>query len=95
MPWPPRYGYRPQSVVAHELGHVLNLDHIDANNPKCIQGNELACYGIGTPREGNLMGVGNFITTANALPWLRAIYRLTSWTTWNATTTMPREVWHS
>lgn len=95
MPWPPRFGHRPHSAVAHEIGHVLNLDHIDAHNPKCIHGNELPCVGFGTPLQGNLMGMGNFVTTANAMPWLRAIYRLTSWTTWNATTTIPREVWHS
>jgi hypothetical protein len=47
MPWPPRNGYRPQSVVAHDLGHGLNLDHIGAHNANCKHNNDDdACYGI-------------------------------------------------
>ena len=83
----------PQNVVAHEIGHVLNLDHINRKHPRCVRGNEDICYGArGTAQRRNWQGEGNLVTTANAMPWLRAIYRHTSSLVWVATDQMPKEM---
>ena len=48
-----------QSTIAHELGHVLNLDHINIRGKGCETGNEKICYGKpGTWMNRNVMGDG-------------------------------------
>jgi hypothetical protein len=90
--WPPPSGTLPHSTVAHEFGHSLNLDHSNINDPRCVQGGERICYGApGSPQSRNLMGRGWEITKANALPWLRAIYRHSRELLWYATDQLPME----
>jgi hypothetical protein len=94
MHWPPKRAHAPQSAVSHELGHALNLDHINNNDPCCVTGWEHICYGRpGTPQRKDLMGGGNNVSTADAIPWLRAINWMTSWTAWSPTVQEPREMW--
>lgn len=88
-------GY-PQNTVVHELGHVLNLDHINIKHPRCRKGDEDICYGApGSQKRRNWQGAGNLVTKDNAMPWLRAIYRHSSALVWSATTQMPKEMWFS
>ncbi len=94
QPWPPQTSHEKHSTIAHELGHSLNLDHINSGDVRCVLGSEDICYGRrGTPKRRNLMGAGNEITKDNAMPWLRAMYWLTTALIWDATDQMPREMY--
>jgi hypothetical protein len=84
---------RSQNTIAHELGHVLNLDHINIGDAKCVNGNEDICYGKrGTSQRRNWMGAGNEVTPDNADPWLDRIYLHANALKWHATARKPREI---
>ncbi len=88
----PAPGKGPQSVVAHEMGHALNLDHSNIHDPRCRNGNENICYGRrGSPERANMMGGGNDQTAKNAIPWVRAIMRHTPSLVWAPTDQIPKE----
>jgi hypothetical protein len=92
QPWPPPRP-EPHSTVAHELGHSLNLHHSNRHGAGCVGGNERICYGApGTPQRRNLMGAGNEVTTANAHPWLRAIFHHSQSLVWDTTDQLPKEM---
>jgi hypothetical protein len=64
----------PQSTVTHEIGHVLNLDHINQKARACKNGDEDICYGErGTQMRKDWMGGGNQASDKDAGPWLERI----------------------
>lgn len=75
------------NTVAHEVGHVLGLNH-----PIC-SGNADRCYGAaGTPERDSVMGFGSSITTRQASPWAaRARQHTNVRSTWQPTTTQPNQ----
>jgi hypothetical protein len=80
----------PQSTIAHELGHVLNLDHININGRGCTTGGEDICYGKrGTRMRRNWMGGGNEVSGANSSPWVDRIPVHARNLDWHVTTHKP------
>ncbi len=69
------HGY-PFIAAPHEVGHLMGLDHIGANNPGCLTnpaegillssggGNMDVCYMEGTTWSPNIMGTGNRVYQA-------------------------------
>ena len=78
---------RQFSTVAHEVGHVLGLNH-----PIC-SGNANRCYGAqGTPAHNSTMGFGSNMMTGFATPWTRRIGQHTGHRRgWTATMTRPNQ----
>ena len=84
-----------QNAASHEIGHVLGLDHINANDAKCRKGdgNDVICYGKpGTPEYYNLMGHGNKVTPANVPPWRKRIPMHAHGLSWSVQTKRPDEI---
>jgi hypothetical protein len=58
-----------QATAAHELGHLLGLQHI-----RC-PGNEERCYGL-TPEEAtDIMGIGSYVSPRDYAPFQRIMER--------------------
>jgi hypothetical protein len=80
-----------QSVIAHEVGHLLGLPHIGVStgNEDCmlamkndpVNGHaSQVCYiakGTGVERDNNIMGNGSVMDARNADPWQKALLEMT------------------
>src|SRR4051812_26094288 len=58
-----------QTVILHEFGHTLGLDHIHGS------GNDSNAYGITLEERSNEMGVGNVVNSKQAQPWISQMRR--------------------
>ncbi len=75
------------STVAHEVGHILGLNH-----PVCST-NSNACYGTpNTAAYGEVMGFGTNVGVRQAIPWQNRIQAHTAVRhRWPPTTTQPNQ----
>lgn len=80
-------GLRFFNTVAHEIGHVLGLQHPGGNS------NSAAAYGTpGTPQYREVMGFGTNVTPRQAAPWKSRIKMHTDYRReWNVTATRPNQ----
>jgi hypothetical protein len=65
-------------TVAHEVGHLIGLDHPAGSAAGCT-GHELVCYGLGGDawQIRNIMGAGDQVDQSNAKPWLERMVQHT------------------
>ena len=63
-----------QNLPAHEVGHLLGLDHINGKDPLCETGGQDICYGSNLTERLNIMGTGSHLSLIDARPWLRRIH---------------------
>lgn len=69
-----------QRAHIHEVGHLLGLQHIDVGKAHCPVGSDTrrrACYGKVPADERTVMGGGMSLVPFFALPWQKAIIKLT------------------
>ncbi len=80
-------GLRFFNTIAHEIGHVLGLNHPGGNS------NTAAAYGRpGTPEYREVMGFGSNITPRQAAPWKARIKMHTDYRhEWNVTAVRPNQ----
>jgi len=65
-----------QRTPAHEIGHLLGLNHINEYSDACQNSatpESPACYGSNLVQSMNVMGRGNELDFSNAAPWLKRI----------------------
>jgi hypothetical protein len=80
-------GMRFFNTIAHEIGHVLGLNHPGGAS------NSAAAYGLpGTPEYREVMGFGTNVTPRQAAPWKARIKMHTDYhQEWGVTATRPNQ----
>ncbi len=59
---------------AHEVGHMLDLPHVNHQHPTCQQNRDAdICYGSHARQVRDVMGTGTVVHGAHAKTWLKAI----------------------
>ena len=70
-----------QRAHAHEIGHLLGLDHVDVGKPHCPatgNTNAAACYGVADNDMVSVMGAGMQLRLTHAYPWRECLRYLTA-----------------
>lgn len=58
-------------TAAHEVGHLLGLDHVNMSHPVCeLDANDEICYGDTIWKSQDMMGVGHEVRAWHGRPWL-------------------------
>ncbi|MCH2201847.1 MAG: hypothetical protein MK102_07745 [Fuerstiella sp.] len=61
-------------TLAHETGHLLGLDHVNADDPRCRNNRHASiCYGETERERRDVMGTGTVVHGGHARRWLEAI----------------------
>jgi hypothetical protein len=81
-----------QTVVLHEVGHLLGLDHVSPNAAACTAANAPGCYGTTAWQRGDLMGWGQRLEPWHSWPWRDRIRYHTGRGGWRVTMTRPAPV---
>lgn len=78
-------------TTAHEIGHLIGLDHPGINLATCATGNEQPCYAAADGTATGVMGMGSRIFDRHAQPWKKAAAALTGVAEANWTVSRRRE----
>lgn len=66
-------------TAAHEVGHLLGLDHVNMSHPVCkLDENDEICYGDNIWKSQDMMGVGHEVRAWHGHPWLFVLKKVTS-----------------
>lgn len=88
----------PKKTHVHEIGHILGLGHVGAENKEadCVahvntggSTNDTVCYGVSTENKRDIMGTGSELREWHAKPWQIAMQNFTGTRTqfeWKAST---------
>lgn len=64
-------------TAAHEVGHLLGLDHVNKSHPVCeLDGNDEICYGETIVQSEDMMGAGREIRAWHGRPWLYVLKKV-------------------
>lgn len=81
-----------QIAAAHEVGHFLGNEHVNASDPQCLAGSPNApiCYGADPYERRDMMGDGHRVGVGLAGYWLQAMRLHTGNPNWAAVNKRPR-----
>lgn len=64
-------------TAAHEVGHLLGLDHVNMSHPVCeLDSNDEICYGDNIWKSEDMMGVGHAVRAWHGRPWLYVLKKV-------------------
>lgn len=65
-------------TAAHEIGHLLGLDHVNLSHPVCkLDANDEICYGDSIWKSQDMMGAGREVRAWHGRPWLYVLKKVT------------------